>query len=158
MANKSSGKVAIVLVLVLAVLGGGLAWFLVQDDGPSEPAPKADADDPNREMTDEERAAYLPQHVKLEGLTLEPDRRKDTNEVVPGLLRFSGTLVNAGPRRLHKAFVKVFPKDDAGEVLGSFVQNAAAKGGPLAPGESRDFSFTLPDKKGFSGQFGHALE
>lgn len=159
MAKRSSGKIALVLVVVLAAAGAGVAWFLTNQPDTSAPsAPKVDPDDPDRELTEEERAAYLSEHCRLEGLTIAPDTRPDDKEViVPGLMRVSGTLFNEGSRKLHKAFVHIYPKDETGKVLGSFVENVASKRGPLAPGDSRAFSFTIPDKKGFAGEFGHSL-
>lgn len=157
MAKRSSGKTTLVLVALLAVVGVGLAWFLTRDEGGEAPKAKPAAESPDREMTDQEREDYLTQYGQVEGLAIEPDKREDTGERVPGLLRVRGTFVNGGPRKLHAAFLHVYPKDDAGEVLGSFVENVVEKGGPLDAGGRRDFSFTIPEKKGFGGDFGHTL-
>lgn len=157
MAKRSSGKTAIVVALVLALVAGAVAWGMLQN---SKPAPEEKTkleDDPNREMTEDEREAYLAEHGKLENLEVVPDVRSDTNERVPGLLRVKGTLVNAGPRKLHHAVLSIYPKDEAGKVIGSFVEDVAKKGGPMAPGQARDFSFTIPEKQDYAGEFSHSL-
>ncbi len=157
MAKRTSGKTVIVLLLLVGLAAGaGLAWRAMQDSGP-EAAIESAAEDLTSEMTDEERGEYLKKFGAVDDLKIVPDTKPDSDDVVPGLMRVVGTVRNNGPRRLHKAFVYIYPKDAQGEVLGSHVENVIKKGGPLAPGESRDFRFLIPDKKAFEGEFGHSL-
>lgn len=158
MAKSTSGKTVIVILLLVGVAAGaGLAWRAMQVPDAAVAAKAAAAKDLTSEMSDEKRGEYLKEFGAVDDLKIAPDTKPDSDDIVPGLLRVVGTVRNNGPRRLHKAFVYIYPKDGQGEVLGSHVENVVKKGGPLAPGESRDFRFLIPEKKAFEGDFGHSL-
>ena len=161
MQRAASGKATALFLVVLAVGGLGLAWVYFQGQakvagaGPS--APTAGAPAATGAMSEAERQAYVKDHVTVEALRVLPDTKPNSEEVVPGLLRVAGTLRNNGPRRLEEVHLSIYPKDAAGQVLGSHMEDPLGKTGGLAPGESRDFWFHIPEKKGFAGEFGHSL-
>lgn len=158
MAKRTSGKTALIVLVFVAAVAAAVAYLWLSTSGPASPGPTSvQADAPEREMTEAERLEYLGAHVLLDDLKIVPDTKPGLDEVVPGLLRVVGTVRNNGERRLSKAYVHIFPKDKAGKVLGSHVENVVKKGGALAPGESRDFRFLIPEKPDFSGDFGHDL-
>ena len=107
-------------------------------------------------MTDAEREAYLKQHVTLENLALGPDRKPKDEGLVPGLLRFSGTVRNRGTRTLAEAHLSVYPHDTEGKVIASYLEEIL-DGRALGPGETRDFAFRIPARSAFSGAFSHRL-
>lgn len=147
------------LLAVLAVGGLGLAWVYLQGSSRvgGRGGPAAVPGDATGEMSEAERVEYVKQNVRVEDLKVGPDTKPDGPEPVPGLLRISGTLVNAGPKVVKSVHLAVYPKDAAGKVLGSHMEDPLVKTGPLAPGESRDFWFHIPEKRDFAGDFGHSL-
>lgn len=158
MSKRTSGKSAIIVLVFVALGCAAGAYFFLGNAEVTNPGPSAQAaDDPNREMTDEERAEYIKANVTVTDLKIVPDTKPGLDEVVPGLLRVVGTVSNNGPRPLAKAYLHIFPKDKMGKVLGSHIENLAKKGGPMAPGESREIRFLIPEKKEFAGDFGHDL-
>lgn len=158
MRSSQSGKTAVVVLVILVLGAAGLAYVFYEGEAAEAPkqAEAAAEADPNAPMTEEERAEYLRTHVRIEGLEIAPDTKPDSDEPVPGLLRVKGTVTNAGGRRLERIYLAVYPQDDTGEVIGSYVENITAKK-PLDPKQSGDFSFVIPKKKEYAGTFDHAV-
>ncbi len=109
-------------------------------------------------MSEEERLAYVKAHIRVDGLEIGPNMKPDGDAPVPGLLEVRGTVFNDGDKTVDRVFLHVYPKDEAGKVIGSHIENLARKGGLLDPGEKRDFAFTIPDKKEFGGEFDHQIK
>lgn len=154
---------AIVFVFVIAGMLLAYAYFRGQDAvDASKKVPQqfvqVDAGAAAVQMTEEERIAYVRAHIRVDGLEIGPNMKPDRDEPVPGLLEVRGTVINDGDQTVDRVFLHVYPKDEAGKVIGSHVENLARKGGLLDPGEKRDFLFTIPDKKEFGGTFDHELK
>jgi hypothetical protein len=105
---------------------------------------------------EEERLAYVAKHVVVNDLQLVPDTKPDSDEIVPGLFRVTGIVVNNGDQKLDEIILQVFPENAQGEVIGTYVQNIAGPQG-LEPGGTRDFKFQVPEKKEYGGKFRHAV-
>lgn len=138
------------LGLVAAALVGAGLWYGLQS---SKPIPAAKRDPLPGVMSEAERLEYVKKHVRVEGLTVDTDRKPASDEVVPGLLRVKGEVQNDGPREVEKVVLWILPKDAEGNVLGAHFENVVNKGGAFKPGQKRSFSFTIPDKKAFEGAF-----
>lgn len=108
-------------------------------------------------MTEAERIAYVKEFVKVEELKMGPDKKPDSEEPVPGLLRIEGEVVNAGSRSVDRVIFAFYPKGQDGEVLSAHFEDVVRKGGGLKPGQRRSFRFTIPDKKAIDKAFGHEL-
>lgn len=147
------------LVMVFLLLGGaaGLLYVAYRAAGAKAKQEKtaAETHGPDGPMTEEERIAYVKAHVRVEGLELGPDTEPDSDKVVPGLYRVTGTVVNEGDRKIDKVILAVYPKNEAGRVLGSYVENIADGG--LAPGASGSFRFVVPEKKEYGGTFDYKV-
>ncbi len=143
------------VVMGLAALGaiGTLLYFAMPDDKMVAPEEikkkKADG-----RMTDEERVAYLNEHVQLQELKLAPDTEPNSEKVVPGLLRITGKVMNQGERTVEEAHLMVLPKNADGKIVSSYIDHVLAKG-PLKPGELRPFLFRVPAKPDYDGSFDH---
>lgn len=142
------------IALALAVVGGGLAYTLTRPPAPPKFVPPPL---PPGAMTEAERLEYVKVHVKVEGLEVGAETRDEGNTVIPGVLLVTGELVNTGDRKLGKAVVALYPKDEAGEVIAAQNQDVLAKRGPLEPGGRRSFSITMPQLPDFGGEMGHGV-
>lgn len=161
MASRS-GRSSLVVVLVLVIAGMLLAYaYFRAKDATTDPVPKTftqvDAGVAPPPMSDEERAVYVKEKIRLEGLEIGPNMKPGLDEPVPGLLEVHGTVLNDGDRPIDRVFLNVYPKDENGEVIGSYVENVTRKGGLLQPGQSREFKFTIPESKDYAGTFDHML-
>lgn len=149
------------LALGLAVLAGvgvGAAIFLYPRPGdvPVTPIPeKPDSGLAGVLIDEEARAAYVKASIRVTDLKVEPDKKPDRDEVVPGLLRVSGVVSNSGDQKLDSVFLSIRPQDADGNVISVFEENVAKP--LLGPNETRSFKFTIPANPRFSGQFQHAL-
>lgn len=149
------------LVLGLAILAGvgvGAAVFLYPRPGdvPVTPAPvKPDSGLAGVLIDEAARAEYVKAQVRVVDLKVEPDKKPDRDEVVHGLLRVTGTVVNSGDQKLDSVFLSVRLQDADGNVISVFEENVARP--LLGPNETRSFKFTIPANPKFSGQFQHAL-
>jgi len=161
MASKNAilgiGALVVAAAVAFAVLRDG------GDDGAGKPPaslrPSATAT-PVATMTDEERKAYVKDHVTVEDLIVDADTKpgEDGKDiVVPGLLRATGTVKNNGDKPVTPVTLVIHMTGANEEVIGSFLEDVSGQK-PLAPGASRPFKFTLPDKKDWSGKFKQALQ
>ena len=163
MANKS-GRSSLIVVLVFVVAGIllGYAFFKSSDKVTPKKTPpkltKVDAGISPVKMTEEERKAYINDHITVTGLEIAPNMKPGLDEAVPGLLEVRGKVQNNGERKIDRVFLHVFPMNEAGDVISTHIENVAKAGGLLSPGDDRDFKFTIPDKKEFSGKFNHMLQ
>lgn len=164
MATKS-GRSSLTIALVFVVAGGLLAYafFRSQDDGPKTTnKPEFTQRDAGVakvvHMSEEERKKYVQDHISIDAIDIVPNMKPDGDAPVPGLLEVKGTVMNNGDKEIDRVFLHVFPMDDAGEVIGSHIENVARKGGFLKPGERRDFAFTIPERKEYAGKFNHMLK
>ncbi len=148
------GKVRL-LALVILVGAAALGFYLLRNPKSELPAVASQDAGPGG-MTDEEREAYVKEFVAVSDVKVGPDTKPNSTEEVPGLLRVTGQVRNNGARSVDKIVFSFFPKDDAGAVLGAYVENLA-KTAPLAPGASRPFFFQIPKKPNFNGTFDHQL-
>lgn len=157
--RRRRGNAKMLAMLVLLVGGaGGLLYVAYRAAGAKakqEQPAKNPAAGPDGPMSEEERVAYVKAHVRVTGLEVGPDTEPDSDKVVPGLFRVTGTVTNGGERKIEKAVLTVYPKGETGEVLGSYVENVAADG--LAAGASAQFKFIIPEKKGYGGTFDYKL-
>lgn len=143
-------------IVVLGIVGATLLGPRTPaDDGQGPPVETAEAEP--GPMTEAERVAYVKGFVRVDGLEIGPDMGPSGDTRVPGLLRVKGSVVNAGERAVDKVVLTVFPQDAGGEVIAVHVEDVAKKGGPLGPGQTRAFAFTIPDKKAFEGAFDYEL-
>ena len=154
-----SGKV---LGMVMLLVFGGLGLWYVAYRAAAAQQKRAAAKDQAAEATkigfanEEERLAYVAEHVVVNELQLVPDTKPDSEEIVPGLFRVTGIVINKGDRKIDRIILNVFPENAQGEVIGTYVQNiAGAKG--LEPGATQDFKFQVPEKKEYGGKFRHAV-
>lgn len=143
-------RIAIVAALFAA---GGAAWFVLGQR--EEPAASVGSPQPGL-MTEEERQAYVKEHVRVVDLKVGPDTKPDSEEPVPGLLRVTGKVINEGDREIDRVVVVVFPKDGKGEVMAIDQQDVIIDL-PFEPDEIREFRFQIRDRPGFSGTFDHEL-
>lgn len=107
-------------------------------------------------LTEEQRLVYVQQHVVVSEIQLVPDTKPDSDEVVPGLFRVSGVVVNNGDHKIDLITLTVHPENAAGEVIGTYNENIAGPKG-LEPGAKRDFKFQVPEKKEYGGRFRHTV-
>lgn len=112
-------------------------------------------------MTDEERRAYIREHVVASDIEVGADTKEGENGEtmpVPGLLRARGRVTNNGTRPVTPVTLQLLllGKDGA-EVIGAYVEDVSG-GKRLEPQATRDFQFTLPDKKEWGGTFRHGFK
>lgn len=140
-----------VLVMVLVLLGLGWWMFAAGPDQVAAPTPVDDG-----VMTDEEREAYVKEFVRAVDLRIGPDRKPDSDEVVPGLLRVTGKVINEGDETIDTVVVVILPKNAEGKVMAMDQQDVIIDE-PFEPEEIREFHFQIRDRPGFSGAFDHEL-
>lgn len=155
MSNKKSSAPLIVVVLAAAA---GAGWFLLADEPPPPVpvAPRVDPKDRPEFASDAERRRYVEEHMSVSEVSVDPDTKPDNDGEVPGLLRVTGKVHNNGEHEIKDVRMVLFMLGETEEPLGTFLENVLGKR-VLPPGESRDFKFTIPDKKGYSGRFRHKL-
>jgi hypothetical protein len=159
MGTRGSGKV--VGMVMLLVFGGLGLWYVAYRAAATQQkraAAKEQAVQGTKTgfANEEERIAYVAKHVAVTDLQLVPDTKPDSDEIVPGLFRVTGIVVNNGDQKLDKIILSVYPENAQGEVIGSYVENiAGAKG--LEPGGTHDFKFQVPEKKEYGGKFRHTV-
>jgi len=107
-------------------------------------------------MTDEEREAYVREHVRVFDLKVGPDLKPGSDEPVPGLLRVRGKVANEGEETIDTVVVVVLPKNETGKVIAMEQQDVIIDA-PFTPGEVREFSFQIRDRPEFAGAFDHEL-
>lgn len=157
--RKRRGMARWVWILPILVAAAG-AYLLL--GGTPSPTPKAlpsglkVRDKPLGPMTEAEREAYVRDFVRVEEVRIEPDQDPDGNPV-PGLMRVYGIVINKGEREVHRVVFTIVPKDASGQGMAAYNDDVVHQGGPLGPGQERDFSFTIPKREGFSGQFDQAV-
>ncbi|MEL7367411.1 MAG: hypothetical protein AAFN74_00755 [Myxococcota bacterium] len=148
-----SGKKIIPILGIAGAAFMGLGYFISQDLGGPARANRArltrDAGPSIGQLTQKERADYLENKLLVEGFTVEPETRPDTQKPVPGVLRVKGQVKNTGDLAVDKVVMFVNTKDETGIVVSTFQQNLADRG-PLAPGEVRSFLFRIPARKTFT--------
>lgn len=154
--SRGAGRRGAIAVSAFLAVAGLLVFTFLQDRSPPSPSPKPEAalDGP---MTEEERRAYVRAHVKVEDLEIGPDLKAGAEDPVAGLLRVRGQMVNTGGRAVERVIFALYPKDEEGRVIASHLHDAVRQGGPLEPGERRDFRFTIPNRGGAGGAFDHEL-
>lgn len=112
-------------------------------------------------MTDEERRAYIQAHVVVEDLVVDADTKegeKGDTVPVPGLLRAHGKVINKGDRPVNPITLQLLLLGkDGQEVIGAYLEDVSG-GARLEPGATRNFAFTLPDKKEWGGTFKHGFK
>jgi hypothetical protein len=139
-------------LLIAAALGLGAWWWLGRSPEPVAPVSKPKPG----VMTEEERQAYVREHVRAVDLKIGPDLKPGTDEPVPGLLRVTGKVINEGDETIDAVVVVVLPKNEEGEVMAMDQQDVIIDD-PFEPGEIREFRFQVRDRPGFSGAFDHEL-
>ncbi len=160
MANESKSKAApVTVVLLVAMAGAGMWWFMGTDQEPPAEAPierRVDPKDKPNFASDEERRAYVDAHMSVSDVDIGADEKPDGEGEVPGLLRVTGQVSNTGDRNIKDVRLVLFMLDDSDEVVGTFLENILDKR-DLPPGDKKPFKFTIPDKKEYSGRFRHKL-
>ena len=152
-----SGKKIILLLGIAGLAFIGVAFFVAQDLGGAARANRArlTRDSGVDAMTEEERQAYLETGLVVDGFSVGPEYKPNSEARVEGLLRVQGTLKNVGDRTVRVVHVVVFTKDEQGKVLSTFQQNVVGRV-PLKPGGDRPINFRIPDKPTYKG-FDHRL-
>lgn len=156
-----SGKNTPIMALGGLLVAGGLAYFALAKG--SEPAAKPKAAPAHKvagAMTEEERVAYVKQFVQVSDIEIGVDvhvKADGTSVETPGLLKVTGKVTNTGDKKVRKIVFVLNPKDAEGKVLGTD-QEDIAENKVLAPGASRDFSFTIREREGFKGDYEHRLK
>lgn len=144
-----SGKTLLPVLGVGAVLFIGVALFIDQDLGDAARANRTrmsvDGGVGVEMMSETERAAYVKDNLRIERFSVGPQPKPDSEEVVPGVLKVEGTLINEGDRVVHKVTVMVTTKNEANEVRSTF-QESVVERRALQPKESRPFKFRIPDR------------
>lgn len=110
-------------------------------------------------VPEEEREKYIADFVTTSSVTIGSDEAVDVNgaaKKVAGLLRVHGKVKNSGDRKVRPVRLSLQIFDASDKVIGSYFEDVTA-GGPLNPGEERDFKFTIPEKKEFAGKFQQKL-
>lgn len=149
----------VVMVISLGIYLGSFGWkgqesptITRRPKGPGKGEPST-----SRPMTEAERAAYVQAFVRVQDVVIEPDKDPD-DKPVPGLHRVKGRVINTGKRSIHRVVFTVVPKDASGSAMAAYMDDVVHKGGPLEAGQERAFSFTIPERPGFSGQFEQAVQ
>jgi len=143
----------LIAILALVVGGGTAAWLTTRS---RHEAPAASGPSKPGVMSEEERQAYVAESVRAVDLVVGPDTKPDSDEVVPGLLRVRGKVINEGDLTIDTVVVVMFPKDGAGKVMAMDQQDVIIDA-PFEPGDVREFEFQIRDRPGFSGAFDHEL-
>jgi hypothetical protein len=169
-APSPTRSLSIVIVLVL-IAGGAVAFALLRprEPGLADKAAQAVLETPpgkavkkSLALTDAEREAYVQSgKIEIRDLKIDPDTTPTDGgpvQFVKGLLRVSGQVANVGDKSVDSAKLTITTYDDQNKVLGVYVEDVVKQmPGVLGPGEVRPFKWQIPDKKGFSGHFEHAL-
>lgn len=111
-------------------------------------------------VSDAERAAYIAQHITVQGPLVDPDTQigPDGNTItIAGLLKAHGSVKNNGDKAIEKLILVLNPLDAEGKVLGSHREDITLNR-RLNPQEERAFQFRIPDKKEYSGEYQHRVE
>lgn len=148
---NSTVKTSLVLFAVLATAIAAVFWG---GGGPAAPATKAPPPPEPGLVTDDQRADYITQHLELVRFEVGADSYVDSEgktKEVQGLLAVSGEVKNNGSLAIRKLRLSVKPTDQDNKVLGSFMHDITGKR-RLEAGASKPFKFTIPDKKGASGE------
>jgi hypothetical protein len=150
----------LVTMILLLIFGGFGLWYVAYRAATTQQKRAATKDGqvvaPSGKLTEEQRLVYVQQHIVVSEIQLVPDTKPDSDEVVPGLFRVSGVVVNNGDRKIDLITLTVHPENAAGEVIGTYNENiAGAKG--LEPGAKREFKFQVPEKKEYGGRFRHTV-
>lgn len=157
-----SPRAPLVVAAAVAVAGvvGAVVYFRgapkpPEATAPAKNDPAAPADDAI--TNEEERIAYVAQHVVAKDLTIGPKPKPGEDAgVLPGLLQVNGAIVNEGPKALRSVRVVIFLKDAKDAVIGTYIDDVL-DGKRLGPGESRAFALDVPEKREYAGRFSHAL-
>jgi hypothetical protein len=158
---------AIIGLIVLAAVAVwvGLTFVKVDKDTAAK-AHKTIADTPPGKamqaivVSEEERAAYVQANVTASDVKIDSDLKPDADGgmvKIAGLLRVSGRVTNNGDRPVKPVHLMLNLLGETNEVLGTFLEDVTG-GRPLEPAESREFKFTIPEKKEFNGRFQHKLK
>lgn len=156
----------------VVLLGAGVYVLVGRSAPPPAPVatPSPTPTEPGRPgtVTDEERAAYIAEHVVASDVRLVPDTHVEGDagvRTVPGLMRVEGTVVNNGPSFVKPVHIRVnlwgeytpdggAPEED---VIASYLQEVTGTR-PLEPGVPRTFQFTIPEKKAWNGKLTFKLQ
>lgn len=155
---KTGLIVGIILLAGLVAVGG---WVLVGRIKLDKSPASAIANSPLGEkvkqsiMPEEERLAYVKQHVTIKELHVDPDTKPGPDASVlevKGLLRVTGIAENNGDKPVTPVRLILHLQDDTGGVLGTYIEDVTGTK-PLEAGKPKSFRFTIPDKKDFHGKF-----
>jgi len=123
---RSPRPLAPVLVLLIAaVAGGGLVWYLARSPGPAPRVP----------VLTQEAKVYT-KHLKLSDVQMKATE----NALGQTLVEITGKITNAGDRPLRHVVLQCIFYDPYGQVLArELVPIVRSKDGVLKPGQTRKF-------------------
>jgi hypothetical protein len=153
----------VVGALMLFTLGG---WFVLSQLPGSNRFAQGVANSPIGEAvkknilaSEEERMAYVEKFVRIDALEFAGDSKSDGDGGalrVGGLMRVKGRVANTGEQPVTPVKLVLTTFGETNEVLGTYVEDLTGNK-QLAAGQTREFSFVIPEKKGFAGRYTHKL-